>query len=136
LLGQPLPDLDGPAREKLLGHQFVTGLPSAVSRQLRTKDEAKTMQMAMERAQRSILFAEEGRVEAVVAHEQDMQQLNNQITSLLEQVAALIPPSMSIRCFICNQLGHMRQNCLQRARLARRCFSCGCLGHIAKNCNQ
>jgi hypothetical protein len=34
-------------------------------------------------------------VEAVEAHEQDMQRLKNQITSLSEQVAALTPPSKS-----------------------------------------
>ena len=39
LLEQAMPDLDAEAHKQLRLHQFLTGLPPAVSRQLRAADE-------------------------------------------------------------------------------------------------
>ena len=41
LLLQAMPDLDTTTRDQLLLHQFVAGLPQAVSPQLRATGEAK-----------------------------------------------------------------------------------------------
>ena len=46
LLEQAMPELDAPAREQLLLHQFLAGIPDSVSRQLRATGEIKTLDAA------------------------------------------------------------------------------------------
>ena len=47
LLARAMPELDQAAREPLLLHQFLTGLPVAVSRQLRATGETYTLEAAI-----------------------------------------------------------------------------------------
>ena len=60
LLLQALPDLDATTRDQLLLHQFVAGLPQAVSRQLRATGEAKDLAATMERARLLISLDDQG----------------------------------------------------------------------------
>ena len=48
LLDQAMPKLEARAREQLLLHQFVAGLPNAVSRQLRATGDAKELTSTLE----------------------------------------------------------------------------------------
>ena len=50
LLEQAMPSLDKPARDQLLLHQFLAGLPDNVSRQLRATGEIKALDVAVARA--------------------------------------------------------------------------------------
>lgn len=51
LLDQAMPGLDGSARDQLLLHQFIAGLPETVSQQIRASGEVKELETAVERAQ-------------------------------------------------------------------------------------
>ena len=50
LLDQAMPKLEKNAREQLLLHQFLGGLPETISRQLRATGEVKTLDTAIARA--------------------------------------------------------------------------------------
>ena len=50
LLDQAMPDLPQDAREQLLLHQFLSGLPTAISKQLRSTGENKRLEPTVERA--------------------------------------------------------------------------------------
>ena len=67
LLDLAMPDLDAAARDRLLLHQFLGGIPTAVSRQLRATGETKTLAVAVERA-RLLLALDEGNQTAAVSH--------------------------------------------------------------------
>ena len=54
-----MPGLDATARSPLLLHQFMEGLPTVVSRQLRAAGDVKELDMALERA-RTLMTLEEG----------------------------------------------------------------------------
>ena len=49
LLDRATPGQERPARDQLLLHQFVTGLPDAISRQLRAAGETRELEKAVER---------------------------------------------------------------------------------------
>ena len=93
LLDQAMPGLDATARSPLLLHQFMEGLPTVVSRQLRAAGDVKDLDTALERV-RTWMTLEEGSttVAAMVEkprEETQVQKLAHQITLLTEQVAAL-----------------------------------------------
>ena len=62
---QAMPGLDTTTRDQLLLHQFVAGLPQAVSRQLRATEEAKDLAATMERAQLPISLDDQCQTAAV-----------------------------------------------------------------------
>ncbi len=149
LLVQAMPDLsDRKAKEQLLLHQFLAGLPSSVSRQLHATGDITELNSPVERAR--LLMAIDAQFEGqpaaamAVASESSeaVKQLREQITELTEQVAALTTargpvqprPGVPIRrCFFCNQAGHFQRNCLSLRQALRgdnrRCFACGRQGH-------
>ena len=43
LIDQPMPDADADTRQKLLIHQFLTGLPAEISKQLRAAGEIEEL---------------------------------------------------------------------------------------------
>ncbi|KAL5489229.1 hypothetical protein EMCRGX_G018297 [Ephydatia muelleri] len=59
LLDQAMPGLDATARSPLLLHQFMEGLPTVVSKQLRAAGDVKDLDTALERA-RTLMTLEEG----------------------------------------------------------------------------
>eukprot|EP00731_Ephydatia_muelleri_P019885 Em0012g710a len=93
LLDQAMPGLDATARSPLLLHQFMEGLPTVVSKQLRAAGDVKDLDTALERA-RTLMTLEEGSttvaaMEEKLREETQVQKLAHQIKLLTEQVAAL-----------------------------------------------
>ena len=153
-----MPDVTGAAREQLLLHQFVAGLPASVSKQLRAAGDVTRIETAVERA-RLLMALEREHIEnhppmvaatsAPPEQHKQVQELKQQVEELTTQVATLVkqraPPmtqqSRSItslrRCFYCNQIGHFQSNCpKRRSEYNRRCYTCGQFGHVERNCWQ
>ena len=147
LLAQAMPDIQAPAKDQLLLHQFLTGLPHEVSKQLRATG-VTTLTAAIERA-KILMTVEQHTLEATVAAAKpkptELLQLQQQMTDLSAQVAALTTrqtvnrksqvfgESRPKRCFRCNKVGHLQYNCLlHRDKIY--CFTCGQQGHGWRNC--
>ena len=142
LLDQAMPGLDATARSPLLLHQFMEGIPTVVSRQLRAAGDVKELDTALERARTLMTLEDQGNARPVAAMEEkqgektQVQKLAHQIEVLTDQVAALsVRNERTVRCFCCGQPGHVERQCWKREGNAK-CFSCGRLGHIARNCRQ
>ena len=82
------------AKDKLVLHQFLSGLPPAISRQIRATGETRNLQTTVERA-RLLLSLEEDQVAAVekkpteVKVEEPVHKLVEQVAVLTKQVEAL-----------------------------------------------
>ena len=136
LLDQAMPGLAAKAKQQLLVHQFLAGLPVSVSQQLRATGDTKVLDQVVERAKLLMIVQEQ--TAAVTSEETEMLKLQAQVSQLTEQVAALNiqhKDGDSRRCFYCNRPGHTQRNCPDR-RQERRCFTCGRPGHIARECWQ
>ena len=123
LLSHALPEAANYAKEPLLLHQILAGIPEAIARQLRALGEVTTLDKAMTRAR--LLMTIDSEPVATIADKNpsplaekpnETQLLREQIAVLTEQVAALTtkvnqPPRSRPRCFNCNQVGHLQRNC-------------------------
>lgn len=137
LLSQAMPDLDGEARNQLLLHQLLSGLPASVSKQLRATGETTKLDKVMERARLLLAMEDQEHAAAVAGREAEVQQLRDQVTALTEQVAALSVQKKNIQCYECNQEGHTLRDCPNRRHFRgehRRCFNCGRPGHLQREC--
>ncbi|XP_024200317.1 uncharacterized protein LOC112203612 [Rosa chinensis] len=47
---------------------------------------------------------------------------------------APVGQAVPLRCFNCNQLGHMARNCVKPK--CRKCYKCGLKGHVVRECTQ
>jgi len=141
-----LPSLDKAAKELLLLHQFIAGLPEGIMWQLKVSGEVKTLEAAVTCAR--LLMAVESQPIAAIEEStnqdattnksSDVQQLRKQVAVLTEQVALLSTSQRNanqtrnrLRCFNCNQLRHAQHDCPVRNCL---CFNCGQPGHLSRNC--
>ena len=132
LLKQAIPEASDDTRKQLLLHQFVSGLPASISKQLRATGEVNDLDVVMERAKLLMIIEEPQKVAAIQTTE--IQDLKEQISLLTEQVAALSvkplrQPSIVV-CYKCQQPGHVQRNCPS----IKRCYLCGQAGHVVRQC--
>lgn len=126
LLEQAMPGLDSTAKEQLLLHQFVAGLPSAISKQLRATGNTTELRPTVERAKLLTALENEQQAAAVASPSNPIvEKLSEQVAALTEQVSALsalqqrkqeefIPRAgrpVLVRCYNCGKVGHIRRNC-------------------------
>lgn len=143
LLTHALPNMEQAAKEPLLVHQFLAGIPDAIAKQLRASGEVTTLDTAITRA-RLLMTIDSDSVatltktpNTLTEKPDEMRLLREQVAVLTDQVAALAtnqsrstrPPRKHLRCFYCNQVGHLQRDCRNR-----KCFNCGRLGHLSKEC--
>ena len=146
LLLQVMPDLDTMTRNQLLLHQFVAGLPQAVSRQLRVTGQAKDLAATMERAQLLISLDDQGQTATVREGPSVVEWLQEQIEKLTKQVTALSTFLLRMadtdqgqsHCFDCNRVGHIQHMSPYRRQGAegRRCFICNRQGRPRGACRR
>ena len=113
LLDQAMPGMDATAREQLLLHQFLGGVPAPISKQIRAAGETKALDKAVERARLLMTIEREQIATAAVT---EVQELKDQISQLTEQVAVLttarnVPKHDTVtnkRCFNCRGFGHLQ----------------------------
>ena len=115
LLDQAMPILAAEAKQQLLIHQFLAGLPASVSQQLRATGNTQVLDQVVERAK--LLMVVQEQTAAITSEETEVSKLWAQVSQLTEQVAALNVQRKdgdTRRCFYCNQSGHTQRNCPNR----------------------
>ena len=127
LINQVILDMAKKAKEPLLLHQFLMGLPGS-------SGDIKTLDAAVTRA-RLLMTIDAEPVAMVEEKSNEVQLLTEQVALVTEQVAALSTchqgnkqsgSGRQPRCFSCNKVGHVKHNCPYRYQEVR-CF-------IARNC--
>lgn len=96
-------------RKRLLLHQFVSGLPFSIGKQLRATGEVNDLDIVMEWAKLLMMIEEPQKAAAIQTTE--VQELKEQISLCTEQVAALSAKSprqsTTVVCYKCHQPGHI-----------------------------
>ena len=117
LLDQAMPEAEAATRTQLVLHQFITGLPVHVSKQLRATGEVSDLDKVLERAQLLLTIEKQEKSAAIEAKEEpsEVESLREQISALTEQVAALVTrcpatqPNRPQLCYRCHQPGHLQR---------------------------
>ena len=94
LLDQAMPGLDTGARDQLLLHQFLAGIPRDISKPIRAASDVKSLDQAMERARLLMAVDSEGpspvaAVSDTTAYSTQLQELQGQISELTERPCCL-----------------------------------------------
>ena len=94
-----MPGAEAATRTQLVLHQFVTGLPAHVSKQLRVTGKVGDLDKVLERAQLLLTIEKQEKSAAIEAKEgpSEVEALKEQISALTEQVAALATRHSSTR---------------------------------------
>ena len=130
LLSQAMPALAGEARDQLLIHQLLDGVPAAVSKQIRATGETAQLGKVVERARLLMTMENREQAAAIAAADSEVQHLREQVKELTEQVAALTTRNSKpvSQCYNCTEEGHVQRECPDRRRGQgdyRRCYNCG-----------
>ena len=132
-------------QDKLILHQFLTGLPATVGNQLRAMG-VSTLADGLERAKLMLLADEHHKtqvaaVEIADRHEETTKQLMDAVATLTLEVAAIrqgntYPPQQGPRksCDYCHIPGHLEFDCRKRLMKEGRCFNCREQGHMSTAC--
>ena len=116
LLTHALPNLEQAVRDPFLLHQFLVGIPEAISKQLRASGKVTMLNAAITQA-RLLMTIDSDPVAVLKAKPDEVELLREQVAVLTEQVAALStsskgkytqPPRSRPHCFHCNQVGHVQ----------------------------
>ena len=103
LVKQAMPEASEDTRKQLILHQFVSGLPTNLRKQLRATGEVNDVDAVMERAKFLMTMEEPQKTAATKPAE--VQELKEQISLLTEQVAALSVKTLrrpaSVVCYRC-----------------------------------
>eukprot|EP00731_Ephydatia_muelleri_P024924 Em0017g7a len=107
LLSHAMPGIEANAKDQLLLHQLMAGLPTSITKQLRASGEIKNFNDTVQRARLLLSIEEQHSVVAVGSSGQGVQELEQrlgaQIEALSEQVAALARPTGVKKCFYCKE---------------------------------
>ena len=140
LLEQAMPGIDDNAREQLLIHQFIAGLPEPIAMQIRATGDVKKLASTVEKARLLMTVSKHGQTAAITERtSEDVRKLEGQLASLTEQIAVLQTncDRPVLRCYNCNRPGYLQRDCQSRRRnFDRKCFICQRTGHFARNCPQ
>ena len=158
-----MPDLDGVAKEELLLHHFIDGLPRHIGQQIRAIPDVKTAQDALVRAR--LLSISDNESVTPTPHaaplvdcdstrldhiEEMLAQLDKKLSDLGingdEHAAAVNPRKQSAGSRSSYNVGYRPvvqcYKCLQYGHVTRdcrnrvRCHNCGRSGHIKSQCRQ
>ena len=143
LMDQAMPDADAGTRKQLLTHQFLTGIPDEVSKQLRAAGEIDDLERIIQWAKLLMTLEQSEKTTAIgkqlTSQQNDaVEALKEQVAALTRQVAALATGKQTSRqpsglmCFRCNQPGHVQCNCPKRFRQG---YVYGRVGHIVSECH-
>ena len=125
MLKQAMPEAGEGTRKQLLLHQFVSGLPINISKQLRAMGALDDLDVVLERAKLLMTIEEPQKTAAVQTSEiQDLEQ----ISLLTEQVAAL--SSKPTRGPYATDVSDLAISNLRNCSLIKRCYLCGQAGHV------
>ena len=141
--------MDEAAREQLLLHRFLSGIPEQYRRSIRACSEIRCSTLALKHLKLLMLCQIEGKVAVVTeqscsekSNDIRMGQLEDKLDRLLlkledekQEVMAIRQKNsvqlFQVKFFKCNRIGHSARNCRVNPVI---CFACGSAGHIRRNC--
>jgi len=112
-----MPGIEKKTGEQMLIHQFLTGLPTTISQQLRATGKATELDKAVEQARLLMTIHNEPLQGVAVTETSSLPaRLMDKTETLTQQVAALTVRKPQyrqglMRCFNCQGLGHLQRNC-------------------------
>ena len=139
-----MPGLAADACKQLLLHQLLVGLPKSISMQIHASGEMSDLDKVMECTWLLLtIHIDNGlsaQTAALLEQTNGLSVLRDQMALLTDQVAALrvnqTPHKPAIRCFYCNQPGHIQRQCPAyqfQTCSSRRCFNCGKIGNVERD---